>query len=178
MSHHRYLQVDPDTSLRSITNNLGRKSMFSVDKRFDRSYVRVVHLLLIAIQISILITGCAQWFGFPAYFDATTYKNLTDLKPQIQMLYDTFTQNEIDEKRIESIRLKLAQMYEYEKGKGERNKETMLQIGIIQNMFERHIGDRIESGTWTELHAGNLKENISEAFDIAISTENLKNKNE
>ena len=93
------------------------------------------------------------------------------------MLYDTFTQNEINEQRIESIQLKLAQMYEYEKGKGERNKETMLQIGIIQNMFERHVEDRIENGIWSEVHARNIKENMSEAFDIAISTENLKNKN-
>lgn len=152
--------------------------MFSNNKRFNRSNIRAAWLLLIVIQIIFIISGCAQWFGFPAYFDSTTYKNLTDLKPQILMLYDTFIQKEIDDVRIESIRLKLAQIYEYEKGKGERNKETMSQIGIIQNMFERHVEDRIENGIWTELHAGNLKENMAEAFDIAISTENLKNKNE
>lgn len=152
--------------------------MYPVNKWYIRSAFPLARLMQIVILSSIFIAGCAQWFGFPAYFDATSYKSLTDMKPQVLLLYDTFTKNDPEEKTIESVRLKLAQMYEYEKGKGEKNRETTIQIGIIQNMFERHVKDRLENGIWTKTHAANTKENIGEAFDIAISTENLKNKNE
>ena len=75
------------------------------------------------------------------------------------------------------LTLKLAQIYEYERGKGEKNKETFLQIRMIEEMFKRHINDRMKNGLWSDSHLNNQKENIAEAFDIAIRTENLKNKN-
>jgi len=45
-------------------------------------------------------------------------------------------------------------------------------------MFERHVSDRLTTGRWTTTHLNNQKQNIAEAFDIAIKTERLKNKNE
>ena len=134
--------------------------------------------LLFYLCFVINLASCAQWIGFPSYFDPTTYKNLTDLKPRVLMLYDTFGGDELNQKDIDQIRLKLAQMYEYEKGKGERNRETIAQLQIIQQMFERHLEDRMTGGSWTKTHLNNQKENIGEAFDIAIRTESLKNKNE
>lgn len=107
-----------------------------------------------------------------------TYKNLTELKPEVVFLYETFTTDSINLERIAYVRLRLAQVYEYEKGKGSKNKETYEQIEIIQNMFERHVKDRLEKGKWTKEHFENVKTNIEEAFDIAIQTERLKNKNE
>ena len=68
-------------------------------------------------------------------------------------------------------------MYEYEKGKGEKNTETIEQMKIIKEMFERHVTDRLEKGIWTNAHMMNNVENITDAFDIAIATESLKNKN-
>ena len=34
--------------------------------------------------------------GYVTYYDPTTYKNLTDLKPQMMALYDTFPRDPID----------------------------------------------------------------------------------
>jgi hypothetical protein len=124
-----------------------------------------------------LFSGCAQWFGFPAYYDSTSYKQLTDLKPRILFLYDKFANEKTDETKIEDIRLKFAQIYEYEKGKGIRNVETYSQVELIRKMFERHVNDRLQNGVWSEAHLENQKENISEAFDVAIQTENQKNRN-
>jgi len=45
-------------------------------------------------------------------------------------------------------------------------------------MFKRHVKDRLEKGKWTIEHFENVKTNIADAFDIAIQTERLKNKNE
>jgi hypothetical protein len=112
------------------------------------------------------------------YYDPTTYKNLTDLKPVVSALYDSFPEARTDKKEIAEVRLKLAQAYEYEKGKGESNTETANQIKIIRDMFERHLQDRMKNGRWSKAHLENAKENMEDAFDIAIATERLKNKNE
>jgi hypothetical protein len=137
------------------------------------SKIAVAFLLL---SVLLYLSGCAH-IGI-TYYDPTTYKNLTDLKPEVTALYDTFTGDTIDNDKISAIRMKLAQMYEYEKGKGERNKETYLQINKIQDMFERHVSDRLKDGKWNSAHANNQKQIISDAFDIAIETEAKKNKNE
>ena len=139
-----------------------------------RNQSNTILLLLILI---VCISGCAGWLGFPTYFDPTTYKNLTDVKPKVIMVYESFTGENVKSEKVDDIRLKLAQMYEYEKGKGAQNRETFLQLEIIQRIFERHVEDWQENGPWSVSHMENQKQTISEAFDIAIETENLKNKN-
>jgi hypothetical protein len=123
------------------------------------------------------IYGCAGIFGGLTYFDPTTYRNLTDLKPEVLSLYDTFTQDSVNATEIAAIRLRLAQVYEYEKGKGEKNAETIEQIDTIRVIFEDHVKDRLAGGKWSQTKLDNNKENIAEAFDIAIQTEWLKNRN-
>ena len=134
--------------------------------------------LSLFLYLALALSSCASLLGFPSYYDATTYKSLTDLKAEISFLYDTFETDSIDQTKIMAVRLKLAQAYEYEKGKGEKNKETREQLEIIQQMFGRHVNDRTNSGSWSAAHLANQKVNIAEAFDIAIATERLKNKNE
>jgi hypothetical protein len=126
---------------------------------------------------ALCFTGCAS-LGFVTYYDPTTYKNLTDTKPEVLALYDTFPGDSVSQAKIEAVRLKLSQAYEYEKGKGDKNKETYEQIKKIQDMFERHVKERLTDGKWNETHTNNKKQNIADAFDIAIQTERLKNKNE
>ena len=133
--------------------------------------------LAFVLYILLYLNACAQWLGFPAYYDATTYKQLTDLKPRVLNLYDKFTGEQTDQGKIEDIFLKFDQMYEYERGKGIKNVETYSQIDIIRKMFRRQVSDRLQNGIWSEAHMLNQKENIGAAFDIAIQTEYLKNKN-
>jgi hypothetical protein len=133
--------------------------------------------VLIVVVLSWL-SGCAFFQGGISYYDPTTFKSLTDLKPEIVMLYETFAGDTVNTEWIRSVRLRLAQMYEYEKGKGEKNKETTEQIAIIRKMVNGHVDERIQGARWSETHMMNQIENIQEAFDIAIRTERLKNKNE
>jgi len=112
------------------------------------------------------------------YYDPTTYKNLTDLKPEVAELYESFVEEDIDLREVAGIRLELAQAFEYERGKGESNHETARQIELIKKMFEAHVQDRLKNGKWSEANFQNKKENIEDAFDMAIHTERLKNKNE
>jgi len=139
-----------------------------------RTPLEVLHLFALAV----ILCGCAGIFSGISYFDPTTYKNLTDLKVEVLALYDTFTGDSLNTSQIASIRLKLAQVYEYENGKGEKNKETREQVKIIQNIFNDHLNERLSGAKWNQPHLGNQKQIIAQAFDIAIQTEMLKNKNE
>jgi len=129
-------------------------------------------LLMAVLCISV---GCITAIS---YYDATTYQNLTELKPEVVFLYETFKNDDVDETHIQEVRLHLAQVYEYEKGKGASNEDTRKQAKIIWDMFDDHVEDRVETGKWTDAHFENNKQNIEDAFDIAIQTERLKNKNE
>jgi len=142
------------------------------DTKLNRLSVKFYVFSILAL---IFFLRCAS---FISYYDPTTYKNLTELKPEVIFLYETFTTDSIDLEKIAQVRLRLAQVYEYEKGKGLCNKDTYEQIEIIQSMFERYVKDRLEKGKWTKEHFENVKTNMGEAFDIAIQTERLKNKNE
>lgn len=150
-------------------------------RKFSHKNHRIEHKLIkkFALANFLLIlfslSGCS-YLGFTTYYDLTTYKNLTNLKPEVIALYETFTKESVDIEPIAAIRLKFAQIYEYERGKGVRNRETYTQIKIIQEMFERHVEDRMKGKKWNETHLSNLKQNIAEAFDIAIKTEARKNK--
>ena len=139
---------------------------------------RVIIVTVIVLVCASWCAGCVESLGKISYFDPTTYKNLTDLKPEVLMLYDTFSSDPVDTGKVSVLRLKLAQVYEYEKGKGDKNKETYEQIAIIQSMFSRHVDERLRDGKWNEANLSNKKENIGAAFAIAIRTERLKNKNE
>jgi len=139
--------------------------------------IRRILLISSALCLTLLFSSCASFFNFPSYYDPTTFKNLTDLKPEVLMLYDSFATDSPDTAEVRAIRLKLSQMIEYEKGKGPKNIETARQIELIKGMYERHVADRLGGDKWSETHLANNKENMGEAFDIAISTENLKNRN-
>jgi len=77
---------------------------------------QVIRFLLI---LPFLAIGCAHLFGSITYYDPMTYKNLTDLKPEVTVLYETFASDSLNITKIANIRLKLAQIYEYERGKGD-----------------------------------------------------------
>jgi hypothetical protein len=127
------------------------------------------------LMIAQLTTGCSLLKGVTKY-DPLSYKSLTDLKPQVNYLYDTFNSENVDLQTISDVRLAFAQMVEYEKGKGSRNETTVEQAQSLHTLFEKHIKDRLERGAWSSEHLDNQKGLINEAFDLAISTEQLKNK--
>lgn len=141
-------------------------------KQFGHTKTIVASLLLT------LLISCSFMSSSITYYDATTYKNLTELKPQVVFLYETFADDSIDGREIRNVRLKIAQMVEYEKGKGPKNHETAEQMRIIQKMFESDVEHRRKNGKWSSAQRQNQVENISDVFDIAITTERLKNKNE
>ena len=130
--------------------------------------LRNLRLLLFLIICPMLLWNCVT------FYDQVTDQNLTELKSEVLALYDTFTGNSLNVEEIDAIKRSFVQILGYEKNKGKRNADTVRQIEIIQQMFEGHVDDRRSSGKWSTTHLNNQKENIAEAFDIAIQTENLK----
>lgn len=125
----------------------------------------------------LLAAACAVSIS---YYDATTYKNLTDLKVEATMLVGSFDTKAVaaNEAKIADVTEKMLKAYEYEKGKGKANSDTMTQIEKIKKLLEQDVND-YRSGAGAKLGPKAFRESATElgqAFDIAISTENLKNK--
>jgi hypothetical protein len=132
-------------------------------------------LKTIRLATLFILSGCALYPNI-SYYDPTTYKNLTDLKPQILFLYEDFKNDPLPSEKIGATKLKLAQAYEYESGKGPDNSTTTIQIKKVNDLFNKHLKLRISNGKWSSTTYENATENITEAFDIAIKTESIKNK--
>jgi hypothetical protein len=126
----------------------------------------------------LMLSACA---GIPvSYHDATTYTHLTDLKVDTTLLIESFDTKKVkeNEEKIDAVRLSFKKAYEYERGKGDTNSDTIKQFAKIMQLFEEDITTYRENGP------GGLGKNyfheaavvLGQAFDIAIATENEKNR--
>lgn len=141
---------------------------------------KYAHLYFVHALILLGLSACA---GIPiSYYDATTYTQLTSLKAETTTLVESFDSKPYAENqaKIEATTLNLEKAYEYEKGKAEPNSDTTKQFDKIKELFMDDVKEYKgkESGHET-LGPKYFKEAsvvLGQAFDIAISTENLKNK--
>lgn len=138
------------------------------------------HVLVIITSMlltSTWLAGCAIPI---TYHDAATYKNLTDLKAEAVMLVETFDTKPFagNEAAIADITLKYRKAYEYEKGKGKPNSDTMKQFDEVWKLLNGDIADYRENGNATlgPKYFSEAAVVLGQAFDIVIATENLKNK--
>lgn len=128
----------------------------------------------------IILAACS---GIPiSYYDATTYTQLTALKAETSTLVEAFdskpaTQNEV---KIEALSLSLRKAYEYERGKGSPNSDTARQFDKIVKLFNETVAEsRANPDSAKSLGQKYFREAaavLEQAFDIAIATENAKNK--
>jgi hypothetical protein len=83
-----------------------------------------------------------------------------------------------NQSKIEDVTMLLRKAYEYEKGKGEPNSDTTKQFEKIISLFEDDIKEYRGNmpGELGEKYFNQAAIVLGQAFDIAISTENLKNK--
>lgn len=133
--------------------------------------------LLSAFLVTIALCACTVPIS---YYDATTYKQLTSLKAESTLLVESFDTKPVDENTaaIEQVTLNFRKAYEYEFGKGDHNSDTAQQFKIIQGLFEEDVKDYLEEGPQAlgPKYFKEASKALGEAFDIAIATENLKNK--
>ncbi|PUA28439.1 MAG: hypothetical protein B0W54_18520 [Cellvibrio sp. 79] len=135
---------------------------------------------LFAAYLFILL-GLSACSGVPiSYYDATTYTQLTGLKAETTILVESFDSKPYaqNEAKIESTLLNLQKAYEYEKGKGNPNSDTTTQFTKITGLFADDVKDYKEGGPGAlgPKYFQQASVALGQAFDIAIATENLKNK--
>ena len=124
------------------------------------------------------LAGCS---GIPiSYYDATTYSQLTSLKAETTTLVESFDIKKVadNESKIEETTLNLRKAYEYEKGKGSPNSDTTKQFEKITQLFGDDVKEYRENGPGSlgPKYYREAATVLGQAFDIAIATENLKNK--
>jgi hypothetical protein len=137
-----------------------------------------ISLFLTYALVLLTLAACS---GIPiSYYDSTTYSQLTSLKAETTTLVESFDTKAVSEnqKKIEETTLNLKKAYEYEKGKGDPNSNTTKQFDKIMKLFMDDVKEYKEKGPGA-LGSKYFREAarvLGQAFDIAISTENLKNK--
>ncbi len=140
-----------------------------------RKHVTASNLYALAL---LFLTACS---GLPiSYYDVTTYKQLTSLKAEATTLVESFDRKPYseNESKIEATTLNFKKAYEYEKGKGEPNSDTAKQFDKILGLYNDDVAEYKEDGL-RKLGPKYFSEAavaLGQAFDIAIATENLKNK--
>jgi len=144
------------------------------------------------ILASLLIIGCVH---FVSYYDSVSYKNLTDLKGGMKVFFEACQNNIAKGEKalgtLDSFVITSAKAYEYERGK-QLNDDTVQQWEIIEKTVSevrsRYEKNKISAkgctarNTGTEASTGCLTIGyckgkwmaLESAFDIAISTEQLK----
>ena len=129
----------------------------------------------LAVALTLLVAACAVPIS---YYDATTYRNLTDLKVDATLLVASFDTKPVAENEggIADVTTKLLKAYEYEKGKGKPNSDTVTQIDKIKGLFDGSVSDYRSGAKLGPRFFREASVQLGQAFDIAISTENLKNK--
>src|SRR5262245_19668015 len=130
-----------------------------------------------AVCAAVLLAACSIPIS---YYDGTTYANLTGLKAETMTLIETFDSKPFaqNESKVEATSLNLRKAYEYEKGKGAPNSDTATQFEKIMKLYADTVSDYRETGPG-KLGPKFFRESarvLGQAFDIAIATENLKNK--
>ena len=135
---------------------------------------------LASVAVSVLVGLMAGCTVPISYYDATTYKNLTDLKAEAAILVASFDSKPVagSERAIDALLLNFRKAHEYEKGKGKPNSDTMQQFDKIQKLLLDDIADYRENGPGG-LGSKYFREAaivLEQAFDIVIATENVKNR--
>ncbi len=139
---------------------------------------KYAHLFFIHTLILLGLSAC---IGVPiSYYDATTYIQLTSLKAETTTLVESFDSKPYAENqaKVEATTLSLKKAYEYEKGKGEPNSDTTKQFTTITGLFMDDVKEYKEHGPGSlgPKYFQEASVVLGQAFDIAIATENLKNK--
>lgn len=137
-----------------------------------------INKLICVIGALLFLSACA---GIPiSYYDGTTYAKLTELKAETMVLIESFDTKAVgeNESKIEALTLKLRKAYEYERGKGDPNRDTTQQFEKIMGLINSDIKEYRDNGPQVlgRKFFSEAARVVGQAFDIAIATENEKNK--
>ncbi len=131
---------------------------------------------LTAVSVTVLLVGCAAITGY----DPTSYKTATDLKAEALLLIEKAKDPPSQHAAaIESLKVRLPQALEYEKGKGERNRFTKELRELISDPNGNLLGGFLKK--WETENRGQspaflegMTKNVGEAFGKIIELESRK----
>jgi hypothetical protein len=131
---------------------------------------------LLSMFVALALVACSIPIS---YYDSTTYRTLTDLKVDATELVGSFDSVAVTDNNpaIAGTRNRMLKALEYEKGKGKDNRDTATQLDLLLTLYDRAVADYRASGP--NPRTSDYRERavqLGQAFDIAISTEAAKNK--
>lgn len=130
----------------------------------------------LATLLALASAACA----LVSHYDSTSYQNATNLKAEALFLIErAVNPPAAHAAAIDSLRLKLRQAYEYERGKGDPNRITVEQWKRLADPDGALLGGFIKK--WRSDNRGQspafldgVAQNVTEAFDQIIRLERAK----
>lgn len=130
----------------------------------------------VVVLLILLFSACTAITGY----DPTSYKNATDLKAEALLLIQKAKDPpDLHRAEIERVRVKLQQAYEYERGKGDRNRLSKEQWELLADPKGSLLGGFLTK--WETENRGQspaflegVAKNIAQAFDEIIRLESRK----
>jgi hypothetical protein len=125
------------------------------------------------VPFLLLWAGCVHLI---ANYDVVTYKGLTDLKAETMLFLENIDGGKPYSEyagKFEDLQLQIEKVYEYEKGK-RLNDDTIAQVGEVRAMLQEMIKRYQEQNQLNSIYLQEKKQQLEAAFDLTITTENLK----
>jgi hypothetical protein len=130
--------------------------------------------LSLAFLIVMTLASCAtiqSWFKPVVKYDQRSYESFTTLQAKMKMFVDNLKPDSVD--NVESFYLDFNIVYEYEKGKGLENNETITQLDILRGRLDAFIGEA-STRELSKVYRDAKKETLSRILDVIIATEYAK----
>ena len=132
-----------------------------------------------AILFFLILTlvSCAtmqSWFKPIAKYNQRSYENFTALQANLKVLIDTLS-SETSQDRIDSFYLMFDVIYEYERGKGLENHETIAQLELLKKRIDTFVDEALTEDLTIDYREAK-KETLARILDVIISTEYAKPK--
>jgi uncharacterized protein YceK len=127
--------------------------------------------VLLALLVLSLV-GCStlkSWVSPVTKYDQKSYENFTSLKAKTSQFVDLLVPT-TDQAKIDEFMLQLGTVYEYEKGKGAGNNETIQQLELFTGRINVFIKEA-KASVLVQVYKDAKKETLSRILDILISTE-------
>jgi hypothetical protein len=128
--------------------------------------IAIIFLLLLSLS------SCAtlqSWFKPVVHYDQVSFQNFTFFKADLNVFIDKLKPDTASDK-IDAFLLVFNKIYEYEKGKGLENQDTVKQLDLLKGRIDQFVKEG-QASDLSQVYRDAKKETLGRILDVIISTE-------
>jgi uncharacterized protein YaaR (DUF327 family) len=126
-------------------------------------------LIFLALAVLSSCTTLQSWTKAVTKYDQKSYENFTSLKAELNAFIE-MVKPETPQDKIDIFYLIYNKIYEYEKGKGLANHETIAQLELLKGRIDDFVG-QAQASDLSQFYKDAKVETLDRILDVIISTE-------